>query len=379
MNSSGDRWGVDRQAIEDRDTVDDQSGLARAAAKPSWLAANPDDKSRQAQHSRSDRETLIRAAICCTTRYRPKMLKALIASWARLKFPDGIEPVFIVVENDAEAASRGLVDDLRKNFAAGALIYEVEPEIGIPQARNAAVHVALDHGANVICFVDDDETVAEDWFVHLYEAHRQSGAQLVGGPVRAIIPTPADSAYRRIVQQGISDRYRKIEMAAAERLRTGKLGKISILTNNWFADAEIFTRHGLRFDPELRLSGGSDTQFFRDAIEKGIRTGWAPDAVVYETIPPERTSLVYQYHRGREQSKTSIRAKIKKRGRLPVLPVLAMSLAIRCVGAAGLLLAVPFTGGRSMVAFARSSGWIVGRAAGFLGWRSNLYRQITGN
>jgi len=306
------------------------------------------------------------------------MLTALIGSWSRLKFPDGIAPIFIVVENDEDAASRKLVDDLSKGFADGALVYAVEPEIGIPQARNAAVRVALGLGAKVICFVDDDETVADDWFVHLYEAHQRSGAQLIGGPVRALIPAPADSAYRRIIQQGISDRYRKIELRAAERLRTGKLGRMAILTNNWFADAEIFTRHGLSFDPELRLSGGSDTQFFRDAVEKGIRTVWAPDAVVFETIPPERTSLAYQYRRGREQSKTSIRAKVRKRGHLRVLPVLTTSMLLRCVGATGLLLAVPFTGGRSLVAFARSCGWIVGRAAGFLGGRSNLYGQVTG-
>lgn len=357
----------------------DQSGLARAAGKPTGLAANPDDKSLPGKRGRAHVGVSIRAAICCTTRYRPKMLRALIRSWAGLKFPDGVTPIFIIVENDQVAASRELVDSLRQDFAGRSLVYAVEPEIGIPQARNAAVRVALGLGATVICFVDDDETVAEDWFVHLYEAHRRSGAQLIGGPVRPLIPTPADSAYRRIVQQGISDRYRKIETKAAKRLRTGQLGRMAILTNNWFADAEIFTRHGLSFDPELRLSGGSDTQFFRDAVAKGIRTDWAPQAVVFETIPPERTSLAYQYRRGREQSKTSIRAKIKKAGRLPVLPVLGTSVAIRCVGAAGLLLAVPFTGGRSLVAFARSCGWIAGRVAGFLGGRSSLYRDVTGN
>jgi len=306
------------------------------------------------------------------------MLKALVASWARLKFPDDVTPIFIVVENDQVAASRELVDSLRQDFAGRSLVYAIESEIGIPQARNTAVRVALELGSNFICFVDDDETVAEDWFVHLYEAHRQSGAQLVGGPVRAIIPTPADSAYRRIIQQGIGDRYRKIEIRAAERLRAGQLSRMAILTNNWFADAEIFTRHGLSFDPELRLSGGSDTQFFRDAVAKGVKTGWAPEAVVFETIPPERTSLLYQYRRGMEQSKTSIRAKIKKRGHLRVLPVVTTSMLLRSVGAVGLLLAVPFTGGRSLVSFARSCGWIVGRAAGCLGRKSELYGTVTG-
>lgn len=358
----------------------DQSGLARTQANaPRPKALSDSARLPAVESGEADVIRTTVAAICCTTRYRPKMLQALIASWSRLKIPDGIAPVFIVVENDESAASREIVDSLRKRFSNGVLVYAVEPEIGIPQARNAAVRVALGLGAGIICFVDDDETVAEDWFVHLHQANARSGAQLIGGPVRAVIATPADSAYRRVVQQGISDRYRKIEVRAAERLRTGQLGRMAILTNNWFADAELFTRHGLSFDTELSLSGGSDTQFFRDAIAKGIRTDWAPGAVVYETIPPERTSLAYQFRRGREQSKTSVRAKIRKRGRLRVMPDLAVSMLLRSAGAAALLLAVPLTGGRTLVSFARSCGWIVGRASGFLGRKSDLYSKVTGN
>lgn len=134
----------------------------------------------------------------------------------------------------------------------------------------------------------------------------------------------------------------------------------------------------MRFDPELRYSGGSDTKFFRDAKARNIRTDWAPDAVVFETIPRERASLAYQYRRGKEQSKTSIGAKIEEEGRVKVLPVLVASVALRSVGAGLLFVAIPLTGGRTLVRFTRSCGWIVGRFSGFFGRRSNLYRRITG-
>lgn len=319
------------------------------------------------------------AAVCCITRHRPRMLSALLASWSRLSFPEAIDPVFIVVENDELAPNENIVAQARADLATGQLIYAVEPEVGIPHARNTAIQAALDRGAGFIAFVDDDETVSPDWFFRLHQTYMQSGAQLIGGPVRAdIVSQPAAGVYRRIVQNAIRDRYHRVEQKAVARLRRGQSERITILTNNWLAHADLFTKHGLRFDPDLRYSGGSDTQFFRDAVEKGIRTGWAPDAVVYETVPPERASLAYQYRRGREQSKTSIRAKIKREGRLKVLPPLFVSLALRALGTGLLFIAIPLTGGKTLVRFARSCGWIVGRIAGFFGRRSNLYRRITG-
>jgi glycosyltransferase involved in cell wall biosynthesis len=307
------------------------------------------------------------------------MLSSLLASWSRLSFPEAIDPVFIVVENDEFAPNENIVAQARADFAGGQLIYAVEPDVGIPQARNAAIQVALDHGAGFVAFVDDDETVSPDWFVSLHQTYLQSGAQLIGGPVRAdVVPQPAAGVYRRILQNGIRDRYRHVEQKAAVRQRREQLDRITILTNNWLAHADLFTKHGLRFDPDLRYSGGSDTKFFRDAVGKGIRTAWAPDAIVFETVPPERISLAYQFRRGREQSKTSIRAKIKQEGRVKVLPVLIISVALRIIGAGLLFVAIPLTGGRTLVRFTRSCGWIAGRIAGFFGRRSHLYRQITG-
>lgn len=317
------------------------------------------------------------AAICCATRHRPTMLHALLESWARLQFPAGVTPVFVVVENDTVKLNEAAIEDFRARLHLGDAVYRLEPEIGIPYARNAAVAAALSRGARFICFVDDDETVAPDWFMQLHSTYRSTGAKLIGGPVRAGSLRTATSAWRRMIEAGIRSRYEVVEGKARRRMRRPG-AKTTILTNNWFADAALFTEHGLSFDRSLRYSGGSDTRFFRDAVAKGIRTAWSSDAIVYETIPPERATLGYQFWRASEQSKTSIRAKIIAGGRARELPGLVLLTTGRLVGMLFLLLAIPFSGGRSLVPLARTAGWIFGRIAGFLGYSSNLYRYETG-
>jgi len=305
------------------------------------------------------------------------MLRALLDSWACLEFPPGVAPLFVVVENDGAQQNARAVEEFGSRLGLGNALYVLEPEIGIPYARNAAVAAALSHGAEIICFVDDDETVAPDWFLQLHATGRQTGAQLIGGPVRAGPLKTATSAWRRMVEAGIRSRYEGVEGKARRRMRRPG-ARTTIVTNNWFADAAIFTQHGLSFDRSLRYSGGSDTKFFRDAVAKGIRTAWSPGAIVYETIAPERATLAYQFWRASEQSKSSVRAKIVAGGRVRELPPLLVLTSGRLVGMLFLLVAVPFSGGRSLVPLARSAGWIVGRVAGFLGYPSNLYRYETG-
>src|SRR5690349_8935292 len=172
------------------------------------------------------------AAICCATRRRPTMLRALLESWARLEFPPGVTPLFVVIENDTTAANAESIDRFRSRLGLGDALYELEPEIGIPYARNAAVAAALSHGAGFICFVDDDETVAPDWFMQLYSTHRQTGAQLVGGPVRAGSLSTAGGAWRRMIEAGIRSRYEIVEGKARRRMRRPG-ARTTILTNNW--------------------------------------------------------------------------------------------------------------------------------------------------
>ena len=321
----------------------------------------------------------LRVAVCVATRNRRVMLARLLTSLSELLIPDGVSPLFVIVENNQLPGSRDVVDGYQKLFDRAELVYILEPEIGIPFARNRAKDVALENGADLILFVDDDETVAADWLMNLVAAQTATGCDLVGGPVYARFDEPATGILDRILRNGIRNRFVRVANRAKRRAHAGNADMITVVTSNWLGTARLFTDYGLCFDTNLRFSGGSDTKFCREVRAKGLHVGWAPDAHVYETIPAERLSLSYQFQRGLEQSKASASARISRAGRLRALPaILGRTLA----SAFGLLIAVigvPLTAGDTLVDVARAAGKTVGPMLSVLGYQSNLYAKTTGH
>ena len=318
----------------------------------------------------------LKVCVATITRRRPKMVGNLLASWASLTMPAGCECFFAIVENDE---APGFVPPPRiANRHAGdiELVYRCETEQGIPFARNRVVDIALERGADVLLFIDDDEIARTDWLVKLVEAYRAGDASLLGGPVRAIPPEDTLSRLQRLVFRGVKDRLLRSEKRSANRAKNGKAQSITIVTNNWLADMRLFSEQGLMFDRRLRFSGGSDAKFSSDVKALGLQVDWVPDAIVYETMPKDRLTLTYQFKRGRDQSNASFRRKIDK-SRYGYASLIA-SVPIKLFGAAFLALAIPFTSGSSLVPCVRTLGWIVGRLSVFVGKESTHYRGSTG-
>lgn len=325
------------------------------------------------------RDGVLRAGICVITRDRLRMLEELLDSFRALRRPPGTDPFFVIVENNHVQTLAEPVTRFRDAVSPIPVILGLEPDLGIPVARNRACDMALAAGADVLLFVDDDEQVAPDWLDRLIARYRSTNLMLIGGPVLPAFSPGGNSRWQRCLQAGIAHRYlSKVRKAKAET-EAGRQVRVTIVTNNWLADASLFTRHGLRFDPQLRFTGGSDTQFHRDVRAAGLPTGWAPDAVVVETTSADRVSFRYQFRRAMEQSRTSLDHKIRRRGYASAaLSVLPMTL-VRLVGLGGLVLALPVAGGPGLIRLARSAGWLAGRVTGLLGARSSLYRETTGS
>ena len=151
---------------------------------------------------------------------------------------------------------------------------------------------------------------------------------------------------------------------------------MTIVTTNWLAELSLFTAHGIWFDEALRFTGGEDAEFSAETKRRGLPLGWVPDAPVYETVPRDRLTFVYQYRRGRDQSNIHFRRKLQ-RNRWMMLSVLFL-VPVKLVGAIVLGLGVPLTGGYTLLEFARTSGWIAGRISALFGIRSELYLKVTG-
>lgn len=134
---------------------------------------------------------------------------------------------------------------------------------------------------------------------------------------------------------------------------------------NWLQQTDV------RFNERLLVTGGSDTAFYRAAINEGCKTAWCPDAVVYESIEPNRLSLRYQFWRGQSQSITHFHLKNQ-----PFTPLFAAATTLNAIMRfllGCLLFVLPVFGVASLVMSVRSMGWAVGRIKGLFGFRSKLY------
>lgn len=299
---------------------------------------------------------------------RPKMLSFLISRCREMVIPAGVKPIFLVVDNDPDATARKVADG---NFGGPLdLRYILEPRRGIPMARNRALDEALALDADALCFIDDDEYPDATWLDSIVRCWLDEGADLVGGPVVVGPPSAEANTWQRFVNASLSARMhrknRKSDTAAKSK------GRFTILTNNWLCDLAWQKRSAIRFREEFRVSGGSDTAFYRDAKSAGCKAIWCSNAIVFETISLNRLSLQYQFRRAAAQSLNHFGMKHSKVSVRTVMLVLVTASVRFILGAA--LLVVPLYGMASPVSAVRSLGWSVGRLGALFGNRSELYK-----
>ena len=319
----------------------------------------------------------LKVVVSALTRRRPEMLGALIASWGEMDVPENTQVIFLIVENDDEPRTAEYVQRFG-TLANGTTVHYVhEPELGIPFGRNRAAKEAIEQDADLLAFVDDDEVVAKDWLVELIGAYRQSEAVLIGGPLRVKETERSLSFIDGLMDRCISQRYLRKEKRAARRADLNGTPGVTIVTNNWLGETSIFDEHGIWFDERMRFTGGTDSKLSAEVKAAGLPTAWAANAAVYEEIPLERLAVSYQFKRGRDQSSTNYHRKIEKKpaARLNILIAVPIKIAIVCL----LVLALPITGGRTLLDVVRTSGWIAGRFDALFGRRSDLYRTVTGD
>jgi glycosyltransferase involved in cell wall biosynthesis len=303
------------------------------------------------------------------------MLRRLLDSLLALDVPDSVTVFVVVIDNDADGSAR----ELCEGFAARApwdVSHEIEERRGIPIARNRAIAVALERGADLIAFVDDDETVDPQWLAALYRTRQERRLHLVGGPVRAVSDIAVMSSRQRAILRGTVARYTQKE-TKTRRLAERAADQAVVLTNNWLADAHWLRSSGLRFDERNPLTGGSDALFFHQAKALGARSGWAPTAVVYEAIPESRLTFRYQVMRARDQSTAWFYREPARSRPLRVGRALIVAAAKTAAGI-GWAIALPVAGGTALVQCARMFGGAWGLLRALAGGQSALYRETDG-
>jgi succinoglycan biosynthesis protein ExoM len=187
----------------------------------------------------------------------------------------------VVVDNDAGGHARETVDRFRAEARLD-VTYSTEPVRTIPAARNHALRLAQ---GNYIGIIDDDEFPPPYWLMRMYEGIQTFA---VDGVLAPVYPFFAEAPPAWLVRSGLCELpvYRTGTVLHWDQTRTG----------NVLVRKEVFDQHGLAFDLSFR-TGGSDQEFFRQAMARGYQFVAIADAPVYEVVPPVRWTRKYWIRR----------------------------------------------------------------------------------
>lgn len=253
-------------------------------------------------------------SVVVITYQRFEMLKACLESCVRqtTDMAGGFE--LVVVDNNPQGAARPVVEAVAAR-APVPVRYVAEPTPGIPSARNAGI-AATDSA--IVGFVDDDQTLADDWLALMTRTFRDTRVDCLFSDVEPVFSDP--------------DLTPPPAIAAAYHRRLGERGAGGTLMHRatCFQDAAPF-------DLETTHTGGEDTAFFVRLDRLGRRFGWCMEAIAYEHVPSERarlgTVMARQFAGGQHFAMAHVRY-----SRIPVLTA-AVVLAKALVQSGGLALA----------------------------------------
>ena len=216
-------------------------------------------------------------AICVCTYQRQKLLNECLMSLQHIGIPNDVSVTVMVIDNDVDESSRQVVEANQKNTVF-TFHYVVEPNRGIPCARNRAITESMSLNAEYLVFIDDDERVAVDWLSHLFVFCQSHGGDVVvSGHVIQEIPESTPKHIRSLFEK-------PVKRQSGDRLN-------ACATNNVIIPMEFLRKSNLRFDESQPFAGGTDTRFFVEATAKGIDIVKCMESVVYETIPESRATL----------------------------------------------------------------------------------------
>lgn len=302
--------------------------------------------------------------ICIATFKRPQLLDKTLNSLFQLTFTKCETPNLriIVVDNDAEKTAQNLVVRLASR-APCPLEYAVESKRGISFVRNRLVQKAMTLGAEYVAFVDDDETVDSYWLDELLFQAGQTGADAVLGPVNSVFEKKIDPWLVPFFER---KRHADGDWVGADNFRTGNL---------LIATKSLKSVKG-PFNSTFALSGGEDSFLGRTLETQGARFVWADNAVVFETVPPDRTTIKWVLNRQFRCATTLTTIRLKLHG-----PVMGISMVLfRTAGLVVLnnlqLIKSVKTGKKGLSKWAANWAYALGNMAGLVGVISNVYKDV---
>lgn len=235
-------------------------------------------------------------SVVVPTRNRAASLERFLRSLDSMEIPNGVRVEVLIVNNGSTDGTESL---LRKEQSK---TRKVSLGILSEQARgkaNAVNRGLIRSAGGLILVVDDDVVVDRQWLAGHLECYGAISFDAVQGRVLpGVDPEGRPADLRRLYEYNIpfvdyGDQAREIE---------------GLLATNISLKREVLQKVGL-YDPRLGAGAsgfGEDTEYSRRIGKAGFKIGYAPHAVVYHELNPERYGRVYNrqihYRKGLSRS-----------------------------------------------------------------------------
>ena len=227
-------------------------------------------------------------SICISTYKRPHYLKNLLEKINDLNIPVNVQVAVNIADNDLNKSGEKVVEEVR-SYMKFSIAYEVETTKGISYSRNKTVSM-VDSRTDFIAFIDDDEYPDKDWLYNLIQIQELTNADLVEGiAIMDFVEKPPKWVLDSEVL--LIPHYKKLSDGQ-------DLPFNAVITNNLLVRYSLISKLDGPFDVKLALTGGEDTDLGIRLHEIGCKMVFTNRAVVYEFVPPERTSFKWIMQRG---------------------------------------------------------------------------------
>ena len=224
--------------------------------------------------NKKTKKTMPIIGICVATYKRPELLAECLCAINTLTLPKDYSTLLIIVDNDEHGSARQVVQHFTENTCLP-VHYTIEKKRGLAHVRNRLLAEAVNHQAETVCFIDDDELPHSALLIEHLKALTEYEADVSAGPV---IPIEKKTDIDTVM--------------ISNSKKTGETPR-HVAAGNVMFQTKLACRDRLQFNPRYNFTGGEDFEFFRHSREAGNKHVWTPEAIIYELQPAERKTLRY--------------------------------------------------------------------------------------
>ena len=232
----------------------------------------------------------INVCVCVCTRDRPIMLNRALRSIINQEVFSNWNVSIVVANNSLENKPSTIIDEVQKESKFPIYLIDIET-LGIPFARNAACEKALALNADWIIFMDDDEKALPGWLKAYDLALNRYESEVFTGPVHYVFP---------------GDHANWLKNDNPKLMQDGRTLRSAGTCNVMFSKNILTGNPPLRFDTNMALTGGSDTDFFTRYVHHGGKIVAVSNAIVREYVTDNRVRLIWRLKRQMQSSANRI-------------------------------------------------------------------------